>query len=67
MDAKFEQEIASVRDGLPRVWWGLCVGCLQAGFSKDQALALTQSFILSQCPAGIRPSTPDGPDPTKES
>ena len=56
-----EQDLANLRDGLPRLWHALYQGNLSAGFDERQAFVLLQTWILSQCPGGCRP--PDGSGP----
>lgn len=50
--AKFDQEIASMRDSLPTIWWALYSGAVDKGFTTSQALALTQTYQLSM---GVAP------------
>jgi hypothetical protein len=57
----FDQEMARVRDHLPRMWWSVYQGCREAGFSETQSMALLQTFILSLNTGGIRPPHTDGP------
>lgn len=42
---EFDQQMASLRDGLPSVWWALYDGCLNKGFSADQSMQLLIAFI----------------------
>lgn len=61
---EFEQALAHTRDTLPRIWFSVYQGCLQAGFDARQAMSLTQTYVLSQCPYGVKPdgssiTTPD--------
>lgn len=58
-----DQMAAGIRDGLPRLWYALYVGCVQAGFEKSQAFALLQTFILSNGNRPAIPPTCDGPEP----
>jgi hypothetical protein len=55
--AEWDQQLAQVRDHLPTVWMALYVGCMQAGFSEQQAFSLVQTWILGQNPNGSRPNT----------
>lgn len=55
MSQAFEQDMAKLRDGMPRVWWALYTGALEAGFGPAQAYGLVTAFILSQNTHGIRP------------
>lgn len=50
-----EQELASMRDGLPPVWWALYRGSTDTGFTKEEALYLLGCWIMSQCPNGTFP------------
>jgi hypothetical protein len=62
--SEIEQQLAFMRDHLPRVWWNLYQGSLATGFDQQQAMVLVQAWILSQCPAGIRPGhVGEGPRP----
>jgi hypothetical protein len=55
-----DQDLAQVRDTLPRLWWAIYSGSITAGFSREQSFILLQAYILSQCPVGIRlPPDPD--------
>jgi hypothetical protein len=53
---------AELRDTVPRMWWNLYQGAVQAGFDQRQAFALVQTFILAQNPNGIRPPESAGPN-----
>lgn len=44
---KFDQTIAEVRDRLPALWWALYIGCIEKGFTADQAMVLLKAFISS--------------------
>ena len=54
-----DQSLAQLRDGLPRIWWSIYVGCVESGFNSRQSLGLVQTFILSQSQAGAK--APDPP------
>ncbi len=58
MKADDDQELAGIRDSMPRVWWSLYQGCLQVGFGEKVALSMVQAWILSMNPHGIRPDNP---------
>ncbi len=55
------QDLAAIRDTLPRLWWNLYQGCIVAGFNSQQSLALVNTWILGQNPHGIQPGNPAGP------
>lgn len=59
--SKQDQDLAKLRDSLPRFWWSVYQGCREAGFSEPQAFALVQTFILASHCGGVRPdrSSPD--------
>lgn len=52
MDNKFEQDMAKLRDTLPRIWWAIYSGCIETGFTPSESIALTQTWIMSQAPKG---------------
>lgn len=58
-DGQFDQDLASMRDGLPRIWWSIYQGNLMAGFTKDQAYGLLQSFIIAQSVKSVYPLPPN--------
>ena len=41
----FDQDLAKLRDMLPAVWWAIYSGCIDKGFSKEQALLLVIAYI----------------------
>lgn len=45
---KFDQDLARLRDTMPRMLWAFFTGCQESGFDGPQSMALTQSF-LSTC------------------
>ncbi len=55
-----EQGNAEMRDGLPRSWWNIYQGCLQAGFDEEQSWTLLLQFILSLT-AKVLPPSGKGP------
>lgn len=61
-----EQELAKMRDTLPRIWWALYVGCTEAGFTQEQSLSLVQTFCLTQCVGGVRPNNPGAKPPEEQ-
>lgn len=61
----FDQQLAAFRETIPRLWWTIYQGALQAGFDPKQAFACLTSYILSQSPGGIRPDSPPQPEPDK--
>ena len=48
-----DQMLASARDTIPPLWWGLYVGSIHCGFTTDQAFSLVQTLILSSCVHGV--------------
>ena len=60
-EPSMEAEMLKIRQELPRVWFNLYQGCLEAGFDDHASLLLTQTWILSQNPHGIRPDAARGP------
>lgn len=61
-----EQELASIRDTVPPIWWSLYLGSVAVGFDTVQAFALVQTWILSQNSNGIQPPRTNGPKPYEE-
>ncbi len=60
---EMDQQLANVRDTLPRFWYALYQGNRVAGFNNDQALILLQTYILAQSPSGINvPKATDTPN-----
>jgi hypothetical protein len=57
---ELEQELAKIRDTVPRLWWNLYQGCLVAGFSERQAFVLLQTKILGE--QGVYPPREGGPE-----
>ena len=43
-----DQDLAQLRDVLPRIWWAIFKGSIQVGFTEQQSFSLTQTYILSQ-------------------
>lgn len=44
-DPEFDQQCAEARDKLPQLWWSIYSGCLEKGFTEEQALTLTVEYI----------------------
>lgn len=69
MDSKrrqeFEENLVTIREGLPRFWWALYQGCLSAGFNERQAMQLLQSRVLGEAAGKIVPPSEDGPKSDK--
>lgn len=61
-----EQDLARLRDITPRIYWSIYQGCLATGFNPIQSFVLLQTWILSQCPNGIQPSSTQGPNTDTE-
>ena len=61
-----EQQMAELRDAMPRMWWNLYQGYLMVGFTPYQAFSLVQTAILGIHSGGIRPNNVDGPNPDTE-
>jgi len=40
-----DQQLANIRDNLPRLWWALYEGCKDTGFTDEQALRIVIAFI----------------------
>lgn len=58
---QIEEGMLAFREVLPRAWWNIYQGCLQAGFNQLQSFSLIQTYILAQNPYGIRPNDSHGP------
>lgn len=43
--SNFDQELAQLRDAIPAIWWAVYTGCVEKGFTPDQALQLTIAFL----------------------
>ena len=61
----FDEELTTVRNTIPRLWWNIYQGCITAGFNELQSFILTQTYILGQNPYGIRPNDTSGPKTDK--
>jgi hypothetical protein len=62
---RMEQDMAQVRDTMPRLWKALYQGAIDQGFTREVALLLLQTWILAQNPHGINPGDVAG-EHTKE-
>ena len=62
---KDEQNLASVRATLPRLWWNVYQGLLDQGFEKDQAFAVLQAYVLGMGAGKVMPPSSAGPDSDK--
>lgn len=56
-----DQDIAAMRDAIPRVWWNLYQGSLTVGFDERQSMSLVMAWMMAQNPHGIRPDNLSGP------
>lgn len=45
--AKFDRDMAEIREKLPAAWWALYIGSLDKGFTQQQSMTLVCSFIES--------------------
>lgn len=61
MSSEIEEAMVAFRNTIPRAWWNVYQGCLQAGFNEQQSFILLQTYIVGQNPAGTRPSDGSGP------
>lgn len=43
--AQRDQDLATIRDSLPAMWWSLYQGCIDAGFTETDAMKLVRTFI----------------------
>ena len=43
--AKLDQEIAQAGEMLPTMYWALYSGCVERGFTENQAMAIVLEFI----------------------
>lgn len=59
---ELEQNLAHLRDVMPRVWWSIYQGSIQAGFDARQAFAVTQTYILANGSATVMPTSPPAGD-----
>ena len=42
-----DQALAEARDSVPRVWWALYQGAVEAGFEPVVAIALVKTWIMA--------------------
>lgn len=60
MNPSQDQHLAVLRDGLPPLWYAVYRGCIQAGFTTNQAWMLTQVWICSQSKGSLNlPGNPE--------
>lgn len=59
---ELEEALVNMREVLPRGWWAVYAGCVQAGFTPNQAFGLTTTYILASH-STIRPDNPSSPNP----
>lgn len=52
--AKFDQASMTLAELLPPLWYHLFNNLKLQGFSEGQAFKLLQTYIVSQCPFGVR-------------
>jgi len=45
--AMMDQSIAALSEMLPDLWWGLFQGCVEKGFSEEQAIELIKQYVAS--------------------
>lgn len=46
MDHKTDQLLAVIRDTLPAVWWAVYSGCIDKGFTPEQAMQLVLTHTI---------------------
>lgn len=64
-DPKAEAAFVSMRESIPRMWWNLYQGCLEAGFDKSQSMSIVIAHVMGLAAGKIVPPNPDGPDSDK--
>ncbi len=64
MSGPSDQDLAGLRDGLPRLWWSLYQGSLTAGFNERQAFILLQTWLAATSAKGV--ILPDGEGPKSD-
>ena len=52
--AEVEQSIAMIGELLPASWRILYENLIKKGFTECESFKLVQTYILSQCPNGVR-------------
>jgi hypothetical protein len=55
-ESEFEQATSYLANQLPSFWKRMYDKCQEQGFSKQESLLLVNTYILSQCPYGVRGS-----------
>lgn len=45
--AKADQVLSMIADMLPPVWWNLFDGCIEKGFTRDEALSILKTYIAT--------------------
>lgn len=62
-DPKIKEQINAFREVIPRLWFNVYQGCLQAGFSEKDSMILLQTYILATNANGIiAPGPNHGPE-----
>ena len=46
--AELDQSISECINTFPVMWYGLYEGCVEKGFTKEQAIDLVKTFILKE-------------------
>lgn len=46
--AKMDQDLAKFRDSAPAMYWALYSGCLEKGFTPDQAMRIVVAFVMKK-------------------
>ncbi len=54
MNSAFDQQRALLLELLPPLWRGIYGGCLEQGFSEQQAREILKAYILLHWPGGGR-------------
>lgn len=45
--AQLDQSAAALKELMPTMWWAVYSGCVNKGFTPDQAIKLTVAYIQS--------------------
>ena len=62
VDPKTESDLLRLREILPRLWWNIYQGCIDAGFKEPHAMLMTQTYVMASVSNNISPpGTFDGP------
>lgn len=40
-----DQKLAEIRDSLPAIWWAYFSGCVDKGFTREEALSVLKCWI----------------------